>query len=163
MAVIANCLFRIMPGDGADRLVGRSAFKQLGDRLMSERPGSKPTQSTSLGDGAEGGTNEAGACRTARIVDTLFHAEWNEVVLRFDRAALPCLGDEAAGCPQSYFIERHATNAVAILDRFRNADDWRIKVEAYMLQAQRPQLAAENCTVARDERRTEGRFPFRFT
>src|ERR1041385_4047759 len=96
-----------MPRDGTHGLIRCSAFQQFGDGLMAKTLGRQPWQAAQSGNGPESSANEAGACRAVGIIHALFHPEWNEVVLRFERTALLCLCHEIANCRKCNIIQRH--------------------------------------------------------
>src|ERR1041385_2115075 len=118
-----------MARNGPDRLIRCSAFQQVGNRLVPEASGGDPVQSTSTGNGPERSADETWACRSAGIIDALFYPEWNEVVPWFKRATFLGLRDQTANCLESYFVERHAPYPIAIFNCYRNANEWRLKVE----------------------------------
>src|SRR5437660_6182654 len=117
---------------------------------MPEAPWRDPPQPTRTCDGPERGADEAGACRAVRVIDASFHSEGNEIMLRFERAALLSLRHKITDCRKGNNVQGHTPYPVSVFDCHGNTDDWWIKVEPQMLQAQCTQLASENCAISCD-------------
>src|SRR6476620_3363514 len=103
-----------MAGDSTHGLVRGATLQQLGDGLMTELCRRNPAQSAGAANGTKRGSNEVGAGRPFRDISSILKAMSNEIMLRLNRASLPCQSKKPANSGKSGIVQRYCSYPVLV-------------------------------------------------